>query len=65
MTPSNTQCLACGRTSDEVTLITLEYRGSQPRICPQCLPMLIHQPGRLEESLPGASSFARPGTGGH
>jgi hypothetical protein len=58
-------CLACGRTSGEVTLLLLEYRGSQLRICPQCLPVLIHQPGRLEESLPGASGFPRPGTDLH
>lgn len=65
MPRSPAACLACGRTSDEVTLIPLEYKGSDLRICPQCLPMLIHQPGRLEESLPGASSFAGQGTEHH
>jgi hypothetical protein len=65
MSASHPGCLACGRTSEEVTLIPLEYKESRLMICPQCLPMLIHQPGRLEENLPGASSFARPGTGHH
>jgi hypothetical protein len=65
LTETHTACLACGRSSDEVTLIPLEYRGSQLKICPQCLPALIHQPGRLEQSLPGASAFHRPGTGDH
>jgi hypothetical protein len=29
------------------------YRGQEVYICPQCLPLLIHQPEKLAEELPG------------
>lgn len=47
-------CLACNRGPEETPLITLEYRGSQVFICPQHLPVLIHDPARLIGRLPGA-----------
>ena len=47
-------CLYCERTSDDVPLITILYRGSQVFICPQHLPILIHKPAQLAEKLPGA-----------
>ena len=50
-------CLVCGRTSDEVPLLTFEFRGEERRICPQHLPVLIHRPARLAEVLPGADSL--------
>jgi len=65
MPASPTVCLSCGRTSNDVTLIPLEYRSQQLKICPQCLPALIHQPGKLESKLSGASGFSRPGTESH
>lgn len=50
-------CLACDRTSDETPVICLEYRGEKLWICPQHMPLLIHQPDRLVGSLPGAESL--------
>jgi len=47
-------CLACGRGPDAVPLIALSYRGEAHWICPQHLPVLIHDPGRLVGRLPGA-----------
>lgn len=47
-------CLACGRGEDETPLILLAYRGDALWICPQHLPVLIHDPGRLVGLLPGA-----------
>ena len=61
MPTSRDNCLSCGRSSDEVALLPLEYKSQQLKVCPQCLPVLIHQPARLEEKLPGASGFPRPG----
>ena len=61
MSTSRNTCLSCGRSSDEVALLPLEYRSRQLKVCPQCLPVLIHQPARLESKLPGASGF--PGAG--
>ena len=62
MSTVKTGCLSCGRSSDEVVLLPLEYRSLQLRICPQCLPVLIHHPARLEGLLPGASGFSPPGS---
>lgn len=52
------RCLRCQRSSNEVPLIRLEYRGDAHWICPQHLPILIHKPGQLAEQLPGAENFS-------
>lgn len=48
------QCLACGRGPQETPLIALEYRGAALWICPQHLPVLIHEPAQLAGRLAGA-----------
>lgn len=48
------RCLACQRGDDETPLVRLQYRGDSQWICPQHLPILIHDPGRLVGLLPGA-----------
>jgi hypothetical protein len=50
-------CLACQTDSNGVPLIALEYRGSRYWICPQHMPLLIHDPGRLVGKLPGAETM--------
>jgi hypothetical protein len=50
-------CLLCERDSDVTPLLTLEYRGGTIRICPQHLPVLIHDPTRLVGILPGAEEL--------
>ncbi len=50
-------CLACGRNSDETPLVVLEYRGARLSICPQHLPVLIHDPAQLIGKLPGAENL--------
>ena len=50
-------CLACGRTPDVTPLIALNYRGGTYWICPQHLPVLIHDPARLVGQLPGAEEL--------
>lgn len=47
-------CLACGRGEDETPLIALAYRGGRVWICPQHLPVLIHDPAQLIGKLAGA-----------
>jgi hypothetical protein len=54
---SNTTCLVCRRGDDVTPLIPLEYRGATLRICPQHLPILIHDPARLVGMLPGADGL--------
>jgi hypothetical protein len=54
------QCLYCGRSSEQVPLLEMAYRGKAIWICPQHLPILIHKPAELEGKVPGAASFGLP-----
>jgi hypothetical protein len=51
-------CLACQRGPDVTPLIPLEYRDSKIWICPQHLPVLIHDPAQLIGVLPGAEGLS-------
>ncbi len=51
------KCLACGRDHTQTPLITLDYRETTFWICPQHLPVLIHDPQRLTGMLPGAEDM--------
>ena len=55
--PSRAACLECGRDSDATPLIRLAYRSAELWICPQHLPLLIHDPARLIGKLPGAETL--------
>jgi hypothetical protein len=57
MTNDNSICLVCKRGSGEVPLISFRYKGSGLWICPQHLPILIHDPIKLADILPGADAF--------
>jgi hypothetical protein len=52
------KCVACERGSDDVPLLTAEFRGRQFYICAQHLPILIHDPGQLEGRLEGAETLS-------
>ena len=47
-------CLACERSQDDVPLVSLVYRGVAHWICPQHLPLLIHDPAQLAGKIEGA-----------
>ena len=51
------RCLLCERGVDETPLLNLEYRESGFRICPQHLPVLIHDPAQLIGKLAGAENL--------
>ena len=51
------QCLMCQRADDVTPLIPLEYRGEGIWICPQHLPVLIHDPSQLIGKLDGAENL--------
>lgn len=55
--PPSETCLACGRGQDTTPLVPLAYRGAALWICPQHLPILIHDPQRLVGKLPGAEGL--------
>jgi len=50
-------CLNCGRSEQEIPLVELHYRGESWHICPQCFPIMIHQPQKLAGKLPGAEDM--------
>jgi len=50
-------CVACERGTAETPLIRLRYRDGDFWICPQHLPLLIHEPSRLVGKLPGAEDL--------
>ncbi len=47
------RCLYCDKTSQEMPLICLKFQGNDLWICPQHLPILIHEPDKLSDKLPG------------
>ena len=51
-------CLVCSRSERDTPLLSLRYRGGTIAICPQHLPVLIHDPGRLVGTLPGAENLS-------
>lgn len=53
-TQSPKRCLACGADNQQTPLISLDYLDRAFWICPQHLPVLIHDPTRLTGMLPGA-----------
>jgi hypothetical protein len=59
MTPDDApNCLLCKRDEQATPLLQVRYRGATLWICPQHLPVLIHDPQSLEGVLPGASQLA-------
>jgi len=55
---ANKTCLYCDKGDTETPLVVLEYRGMPLRICPQHLPVLIHDPAKLIGKLPGAEGLS-------
>lgn len=51
------ECLVCKRSDLETPLLSLDYQGKQSYICPQHLPILIHDPTKLTGTLPGAEDM--------
>ena len=50
-------CVFCKRDQNEVPLVQLTYQQSQYWICPQHIPVLIHDPAKLAGLLPGAENM--------
>lgn len=57
-TADDKNCLACQRSQREVPLLQLAYLDAVYWICPQHLPLLIHDPARLVGMLPGADTLS-------
>jgi len=57
MEKENKVCLFCKRNEDEVPLVQLDFKGNGYWICPQHIPVLIHDPTKLTGMLPGAEDL--------
>lgn len=51
-------CLVCKRGEQETPLLQLRYQGDALWLCPQHLPVLIHDPSSLQGLLPGAENLS-------
>lgn len=58
------KCIFCERDSEQVPLIQFQFRKNNLAICPQHLPVLIHDPSQLIGKLPGAEDL-EPSEGSH
>ncbi len=52
------KCVFCERGPDVVPLLSLGFQGQQVHICPQHLPVLIHDPAQLAGRMPGVENLS-------
>ncbi len=50
-------CLVCKQDENQVPLVQVDFKGNNYYICPQHIPVLIHNPAQLEGLLPGAETM--------
>ena len=50
-------CLFCKRNEQEVPLVAVDFKNNSYWICPEHIPVLIHDPSKLEGMLPGAEDL--------
>jgi len=51
------KCLYCQRGEELVPLVQLAFKGNNYYICPQHIPVLIHNPDQLQGMLPDAENM--------
>lgn len=51
------KCIICGKTVEEIPLTQFDYKAQSFWICPQHIPVLIHDPHKMTDLLPGADQF--------
>ena len=51
------ECVFCKRDDNQVPLVQLSYMKKSYWICPQHIPILIHEPSKLADALPGAENM--------
>ena len=57
MNENQLKCFYCSREANQVPLINFAYHGKDWQVCPQHLPILIHEPQKLDGILPGSENF--------
>ncbi len=51
------QCIFCKKDDTLVPLVQLSFQAKAYWICPQHIPILIHEPSKLAGMLPGAENM--------
>lgn len=51
------ECIFCKKDDTQVPLVQLSFRDNSYWICPQHIPILIHEPSKLAGMLPGAENM--------
>lgn len=53
----NPTCVLCGKKDSDLPLIKLSYNKNDYYVCPEHMPMLIHNPEALVGQMPGAENM--------
>ncbi len=51
------KCIVCERNEDQIPLVKFDYKQTYFWICPQHIPVIIHNPEQLEGKVSGAENF--------
>jgi len=54
---NNQTCIVCEKNQNEVPIVQMIFKGKQLGICPQHLPVIIHDPQKLVGKIDGAEDF--------
>lgn len=57
MSNYNKNCIICNKSEDEIPLTKFDYKNNGFWICSQHIPILIHDPKKMDGLLPGAENF--------
>lgn len=57
MEDKSNRCLLCDRADTESPLIKFSYNGKEFLLCPEHMPIVIHEPSALVGRLPGAEKM--------
>lgn len=57
MTTDKKTCIQCGKDDNQAPLVAFSYQGGEFQICPEHLPILIHNPGKLIGKLADAENL--------
>ncbi len=51
-------CIVCKRNEKEIPLVKFDFLETHFWICPQHIPVIIHDPEQLKGMLPGADKLS-------
>jgi hypothetical protein len=54
---SEKTCVMCQKSDKQIPLLQMSYNSKAYYICPEHMPLLIHQPDKLVGIIPGAENM--------